>query len=151
MGRVKNICIYSDQHSWSLSSLQRPFCAATRRLERGREINCAKEDFLFSWQSEDSTVGAFYYRKKIFFNTIKSSPVTTFAVIHSPYFNEAAYLFFCDFSGSLCAGSGRVFISCDLGFEQNTVLGLAKHTITWWHVGFDHYLGGGIHKNLGMG
>ena len=31
---------------------------------------------------------------------------------------------------SLCAGSGRVFISCDLGFEQNTVLGLAKHTIT---------------------
>lgn len=92
MGRVK-ICIYSDQHSWSLSSLQRPFCAATRRLERGREINCAKEDFFFSWQSEDSTVGAFYYRKKIFFNTIKSSPVITFAVIRSPYFNEAAYLF----------------------------------------------------------
>lgn len=53
-----------------------------------------------------STVGAFYYRKKIFFNTIKSSPVTTFAVIRSPYFNESAYLFFVISVGASVQGLG---------------------------------------------
>lgn len=146
-GRVK-ICIYSDQHSWSLSSL----CAATRRLERGRKRKCAKEDFLFSWQSENSAVGALYYRKKY-----SSTPWNHHQWQRLPLFAALIlmrlliFFFFFYFSGSLCAGSGRVFISCDLGFEQNTVLGVAKHTITWWGVGFDHYLGSGIYKNLGMG
>lgn len=63
MGRVK-ICIYSDQHSWSLSSLQRPFCAATRRLERGREINCAKEVFFFLDKVKILLLGRYITEKK---------------------------------------------------------------------------------------
>ena len=51
-------------------------------------------------------LGRFITEKKIFFNTIKSSPVTTFAVIRSPYFNEAAYLFFVISVGASVQGLG---------------------------------------------
>lgn len=39
-------------------------------------------------------------------NTIKSSPVITFAVIRSPYFNEAADLFFVISVGASVQGLG---------------------------------------------
>ena len=49
-------------------------------------------------------LGRFITEKK--YSSTPSSPVTTFAVIRSPYFNEAAYLFFAISVGASVQGLG---------------------------------------------